>query len=137
MHRSVYLKFGPSQGCDGDACGTGIARAKFSLPDPGPYKVVFTETFQYRTTGSAKFGTSLHVSHGNKASTTPTRWALAPTADITSTTVTYRAYMSDARSYVVSPKALAAKRKTQSWSITLTHVLISIDAIPVAPRAVR
>jgi hypothetical protein len=137
VHRSMYLKFGPSQQCDGDSCGVGLAQARLSLPDPGPYKVIITETFQYRTTGKAKFGTSIGVAHGNRPSTTPVRWALAGTADTTSTTVTYRAYLSNDRHYVLSPHALGTHATTNSWSITMSHVLISVDATPVRPRAIR
>ncbi len=137
VHRSIYLKAGPSQQCDGDSCGEGIAQARLSLPDPGPYKVLFTETFQYRTRGTAKFATSLDVFNGNNPSATPSQWALARTADTTSTTVTYRAYLTNARHYVLSPNALATNAKTNSWSITMSHVLISVDATPIAPRAIR
>ncbi|HZZ97054.1 MAG TPA: hypothetical protein VFE19_08565, partial [Jatrophihabitantaceae bacterium] len=70
-HRSMYLRVGPSQRCQGDSCGVGVVQARLSLPDTGPYKVIITETFQYRTKGAAKFGTSIGIAHGNHPSTTP------------------------------------------------------------------
>jgi hypothetical protein len=136
VHRSYYLKTGPSEECEGDACGDGLAVRKLVLPDPGPYRLTITETFQYRTSGKATFGTGLDIFHG-ATSVTPNRWALASSAQKTSTTVTYRASVRNDRHYKLNPEALARDAISSNWSITMSHVLITIDARPVAPKAVR
>jgi hypothetical protein len=136
LHRTYYAKFGPSQECDGDSCGNGVAEQKLDLPDPGPYRLTITETFEYRTSGKAKFGVGLDIFHGATA-VTPSRWALASTAQKTSATVTYRASVRNDRHYKLNPEALARGAVSSKWSITLTHVLITIDARPVPPTAIR
>lgn len=131
IHRVIWVGLGPSKGCGVNSCGGGNAATPFTMPGQGKYAAAITVSFQYRTAGTATFGTGLQL--GGHSRITPSNRPLAPSTVPSSTTLVYRSVLVGGRNYALSPTVSASQVKTARYSIGLRAVLIDINAYPVAP----
>jgi hypothetical protein len=128
VQRVLYIRNGAEARCGPQICGNGGGTADFLLPGRGLYRVVVTESFEYKTTGDGRFRTNIDF-FGSKVR--PAYRALAASNELTSTTLVWVAKLKGGKYQSLGPYVDNPHPTTTNWSIDLSRVVAIVDARPV------